>query len=822
MQAGDDAAVSAGADDVLAATECMATTEVALDLDSARAIVPATIEFYRAALPGEAWDYLHRLKKVYTCYNFKNSKQLLKPQPYTHICVLCLDMLSKRATVPAGAWESALFNMASVSNAKKHIMRRHPAVKFAKDEIEQATTRSELLIKKQDMQLQRISDKRQRTVGGPGAQRLITEAMRPTDELINAVVFRWLVEDGLPFHAATTAAFARMMRTASNNPSMAMLCRDRYNQFLDGEFSLFTKFVSRLLKEESSFALGYRFLTVIHDIWTSKNKDSIIGASVSFIDHEWRFRNVALLAEVKNDGQSAAAVARSIKERFTARYKMDVIALAKYTASDTANAARKVSEYFEDSEQADCSMHVLNLCIGYGLGMKEKTKTTSLYDPDAGCYQKVIAIHTPGGPFAEGATIIRKLRALNNHFSTGERRTKLAKVQQAHCYPTARPLIDVDVRVASSCRLMRRSLLNFAAYRAYFAASDSRAFDNITIDEWKLAAEMEAITSFISELALVEVQKSGLVASYVAVFRKMAEDGLTGASFKVCCVGEPPTERTTDDTQPRRVVLRSDLSRLGMVCVARTLAQLEERFPPLSPEMVMILLLDPRTKNCVTSIVKNMAKPGALAQCVKEGTQNLFDEHAALYEIQQRELRGLDEAPASGGFSSVLAVNLDMLQTPEAFILGAPVATTTKEDIQETRLREESDAIVNRWIAEEINWVKVANKQQETEDVVSPDFSNQLMVQDGGNAYWNLLGLYKHVDILRWFRDVGEKKYPSIALLARLWLGKAASTAFQERVFSTGGNVMDEKRTQTDRERAEKQLLLRHNRQEVAQMHARK
>lgn len=90
------------------------------------------------------------------------------------------------------------------------------------------------------------------------------------------------------------------------------------------------------------------------------------------------------------------------------------------------------------------------------------------------------------------------------------------------------------------------------------------------------------------------------------------------------------------------------------------------------------------------------------------------------------------------------------------------------------------------------------------------------MVRNGPFAYWDMKAF---IDILRWFRDAGEQSYPSIALLARLWLGKPASTAFQERVFSTGGNGMDENRTQTDSERAEKQLLLRHNRLEVQLIH---
>lgn len=63
--------------------------------------------------------------------------------------------------------------------------------------------------------------------------------------------------------------------------------------------------------------------------------------------------------------------------------------------------------------------------------------------------------------------------------------------------------------------------------------------------------------------------------------------------------------------------------------------------------------------------------------------------------------------------------------------------------------------------------------------------------------------------------EVGETSFPSVALLARLWLGRAVTTAFQERVFSSGSKVMSEDRTRTDIDRAEKQLMLKHNAVEV-------
>jgi len=73
--------------------------------------------------------------------------------------------------------------------------------------------------------------------------------------------------------------------------------------------------------------------------------------------------------------------------------KKDVV----YCSSDTASAARKVSSELELT-QDDCTMHVIQLIIGYILGAKENTKTESVVDlSKTGGLKKVTQIITPGG-----------------------------------------------------------------------------------------------------------------------------------------------------------------------------------------------------------------------------------------------------------------------------------------------------------------------------------------------------------------------------------------------------------------------------------------
>lgn len=74
--------------------------------------------------------------------------------------------------------------------------------------------------------------------------------------------------------------------------------------------------------------------------------------------------------------------------------------------------------------------------------------------------------------------------------------------------------------------------------------------------------------------------------------------------------------------------------------------------------------------------------------------------------------------------------------------------------------------------------------------------------RDDGTVCWNVVELYR-VDVLLWFKEIGEPKFPEIAILARIWLGKVSSTAFQEHIFSTAGIVMSPLHSQTDNACAE-------------------
>ncbi|POM76812.1 Hypothetical protein PHPALM_5907 [Phytophthora palmivora] len=151
-------------------------------------------------------------------------------------------------------------------------------------------------------------------------------------------------------------------------------------------------------------------------------------------------------------------------------------------------------------------------------------------------------------------------------------------------------------------------------------------------------------------------------------------------------------------------------------------------------------------------------------------------------------------------------------------LCGEEVSQQSDVNSVEDAINKEADAEVERWLNLRIEWAEVA-KQQIANDTNRKQVLAKLTMRSREKKnVWNVEQLCQHIDVCRWFAEYGENTFPSIAKLVRVWLGRSSSTAFQERVFSTGSIVMSSLRTRTANERAQRQLVLRHNRAEIERM----
>jgi hypothetical protein len=185
---------------------------------------------------------------------------------------------------------------------------------------------------------------------------------------------------------------------------------------------------------------------------------------------------------------------------------------------------------------------------------------------------------------------------LNNIFSTSQRIDRLRKLQEAHSLPQLSTMCDVDVRVGSTCKVMKLSIVNYPTFRANFQTLDTpNVLSAISADEWFLIIEMKAITDYLARQALVEVQRDAMVSSYLPVYRRAALDKL--AATHMCCFDLEGArhDRTNERTLERVKRSIDTFSDAGRTCTGRLKAQLEEIFPITDAATLVPLLCDPRT-----------------------------------------------------------------------------------------------------------------------------------------------------------------------------------------------------------------------------------
>ncbi|KAG2843816.1 hypothetical protein PC119_g1901 [Phytophthora cactorum] len=126
------------------------------------------------------------------------------------------------------------------------------------------------------------------------------------------------------------------------------------------------------------------------------------------------------------------------------------------------------------------------------------------------------------------------------------------------------------------------------------------------------------------------------------------------------------------------------------------------------------------------------------AQTTKQGNIALSQ------KTSQSSLLSQDSSP----FSSPSSTGWD---DADELLLGPPIrATKTRDEVKETE------------------WLEVAQRQNP--DIKIEDLSKDMSIDAHSGMHYALLGLCKHIDVLKWFRDEGEAQFPSIALLARIRL----------------------------------------------------
>ncbi|KAL3662534.1 hypothetical protein V7S43_012389 [Phytophthora oleae] len=285
-------------------------------------------------------------------------------------------------------------------------------------------------------------------------------------------------------------------------------------------------------------------------------------------------------------------------------------------------------------------------------------------------------------------------------------------------------MVDSDTRVGFTLKLFQRTIVNYKPFSVYFQkcekGDDASVFDRLTLVEWCLLVEMEAICRSIGDLARFEVQRSGLVASELIVLLKFAADRLNSSVFSVCDLEAPRPTTTTVKSCLRSDVLATDLSPLAQTCLARMKGQVKQCIANVTAETVMILLLDPRTKFSIESIIRppfqredasagveameEVDTNGSTEFIIESGKQLLFDAHREVYCALNRTSRGTAQSEAA-----VASPNLDLVPCTEddTMICAAAIPMAIAGTASLSTLHDQADKILEKWQQHAVDWVAV-------------------------------------------------------------------------------------------------------------------
>ncbi|KAL3659235.1 hypothetical protein V7S43_015813 [Phytophthora oleae] len=204
--------------------------------------------------------------------------------------------------------------------------------------------------------------------------------------------------------------------------------------------------------------------------------------------------------------------------------------------------------------------------------------------------------------------------------------------------------------------------------------------------------------------------------------------------------------------------------------------------------MGMALLLDPRTKRAAKNYLQIPDWAQAATGHILEDTKALL---RAKHRVMYKALHINEDAEGDAVNSAASSPGRDCSSSSDTeldFLCGEEVLEPVDSTPTDVSLNAKADAVMEQWLDLRIGWEEVVRHQipdkQECDRVLS-----KLTIRNKKQEnvrVWNVEQLCQQVDVCRWFADYGQARFPSVAKLARVWLGRRCSTAFQERVFFNG------------------------------------
>jgi len=226
---------------------------------------------------------------------------------------------------------------------------------------------------------------------------------------------------------------------------------------------------------------------------------------------------------------------------------------------------------------------------------------------------------------------------------------------------------------------------------------------------------------------------------------------------------------------------------LAAHCLDRLRHQVADRITEPSAIQIKAIALDPRVKFATLREYRDKQQKVVL---------ELKTEHQEIYVKMHQSTDQPSVAHSQVAAAGVQESQGFSLQHADDVVFAPrPRQNYDSSALTQDYLIAKADEIWEAWVSYAVSW---------------EHFTAADVLLAGRTDAYDIWKLYKSANVLQWYAKEGAQSFPSVAVLARVYLAKPMSNAFQERFFSTAGYVLSNKRTSLDPDRAEKLQLLMH------------
>ena len=294
-----------------------------------------------------------------------------KTKIFTHMCTICLqDVIMLGEDKHNESWEKALKKCTTPSNGLKHLVTAHAD----NDSIKVLLNKK---AREEDPQgaLEAVPPE---AIAGmfPQSNTVSKMVIKRSKKIMRELQARWLALNNIPHHYTQSPEFSAMFRVYDK--TFVPIARETFMEELQNIFQRMIDGIKKLVDTNRIELRVGNWLAICHDMWNTITMDGALGSSIKLTTKRMETYTIAAILEKNNESHAAADVGEMMQMRYEERFGIDCVVDGGNIKSDTCKAASNVADVLEGKEN-DCEMHVVNLSMGYGLGVKENKKNSQGY-----------------------------------------------------------------------------------------------------------------------------------------------------------------------------------------------------------------------------------------------------------------------------------------------------------------------------------------------------------------------------------------------------------------------------------------------------------